>query len=282
MKRILRTVVALAATGAATLAPGGAAAADPGRGARIIGGTEVADESLYPWMTKVQLTVPKGVAVCGGSQVSRDIVLTAAHCFLETSPDGRPSKVTLDIGKVDASAAEAAGQRRTGAAYRYGKGARRSDWAVIRLDQPYEPAVYPALPADASLDTSPTFRATGWGMVSFGGQLSRLLRHVDAPLVPDSSRLCSDDPDFEKPEIHICAGDDRRGTCMGDSGGPLLAPRAGTRPRDARPGDWTVVGITSWGYGCGSRGTPGFYAQVSVYVAEIRAAIAALGGQQPR
>ncbi|GGK10501.1 trypsin [Pilimelia anulata] len=263
------TVTATAAAAAPSLVtPPDAATPAP----RIIGGAEVPDDARYPWMAWIQLHVPKGVAMCGGSQVSPDIVITAAHCFLETTGDGKPDRVVLDIGKIDPTTAEAAGQRRTAAGYRYGRGVRKSDWAVIKLDRPHRAAHYPRLADDAAQDAAPAFRAIGWGMTSYGSHQAKILREVELPLVPDADRSCSDDPDFERPDLHICAGDDKRTTCMGDSGGPLLAGMAG---------NWTLVGITSWGYGCGSRGTPGFYAQVSVYAKEIRAAITALGGQQP-
>ncbi|GGK07484.1 trypsin [Pilimelia anulata] len=262
----------LTAAGATAVGAAPPVAVRPEPAPRIVGGTEVPDDARYPWMARIQLHVPKGVAMCGGSQVSPDIVVTAAHCFLETTSDGKPDRVVLDIGRIDPTTAEAAGQRRTGAAYRYGRGVRKSDWAVVKLDQPYRAAHYPRLADDAGRDTAPAFRAIGWGMTSYGSHQAKILREVDLPLVPDTDRRCADDPDFERPDLHICAGDDRKTTCMGDSGGPLLAGAAG---------DWTLVGITSWGYGCGSRGTPGFYAQVSVFAKEIRAAITALGGQQP-
>ncbi|CAK6448610.1 unnamed protein product [Pipistrellus nathusii] len=45
-------------------------------------------------------------------------------------------------------------------------------------------------------------------------------------------------------------------SCPGDSGGPLVCEFNNT---------WVQVGIVSWGIGCGRKGYPGVYTEVSVY-----------------
>uniref|UniRef100_A0A8C3QIV4 Peptidase S1 domain-containing protein n=1 Tax=Cyanoderma ruficeps TaxID=181631 RepID=A0A8C3QIV4_9PASS len=56
----------------------------------------------------------------------------------------------------------------------------------------------------------------------------------------------------------LCAGLPQGGvdTCQGDSGGPLLYSGE----------HWQVVGIVSWGQGCGTPSTPGVYTSVRAYL----------------
>jgi secreted trypsin-like serine protease len=62
-------------------------------------------------------------------------------------------------------------------------------------------------------------------------------------------------------ETMICAGEvgDGVDTCQGDSGGPLIVPNEVT-------GVSELVGITSWGVGCGNVGV---YTRVQSYISWI-------------
>ena len=57
----------------------------------------------------------------------------------------------------------------------------------------------------------------------------------------------------------ICAGARGTDSCQGDSGGPLVS-------QSSSHAGYSLVGITSWGYGCAEPGTYGVYARVDNYM----------------
>jgi len=58
----------------------------------------------------------------------------------------------------------------------------------------------------------------------------------------------------------LCTGweEGQRDACNGDSGGPLVVTRADGRAE--------LMGVVSWGIGCGHRGRPGVYTRVSEFL----------------
>ena len=59
----------------------------------IFGGENVTDPYKYPWLTKLYLFDKNGAANgCGGSILTENVIITAAHCVLDAS------KITVLVG----------------------------------------------------------------------------------------------------------------------------------------------------------------------------------------
>ena len=128
------------------------------------------------------------------------------------------------------------------------------------LDEPFQFSDYikPACLPKASFKPENEARCfiSGWGNNEYGRSTEELQWAV-IPIVGNGSctrRL----PTGWLKDSMLCAGgavgDDITGadTCQGDSGGPLICMVEGSA---------TLVGVTSWGQGCGR--TPGIYADVA-------------------
>jgi len=65
----------------------------------------------------------------------------------------------------------------------------------------------------------------------------------------------------------LCAGTDGADSCQGDSGGPLVA-------WDDKAG-FLLMGLVSWGQGCGAKEKPGVYVRLSSHRPWIESKLAA-------
>jgi trypsin len=129
------------------------------------------------------------------------------------------------------------------------------DAALLILDQPV--AGVRTLPmADLSPPAGTTVSAAGWGETREHGATSPdHLRSVTLKIGTISAcrRGNSVLGEYFAPSM-MCASKPGRDTCSGDSGGPLIASHRGRT---------TLVGITSFGYGCAQAAHPGVYTRVS-------------------
>ncbi|XP_023309942.1 serine protease 7-like [Anoplophora glabripennis] len=63
-------------------------------------------------------------------------------------------------------------------------------------------------------------------------------------------------------ESQVCAGgEENAGSCIGDSGGPLMMQKDNT---------WYAAGVVSFGAGCGMRGLPGVYTNIAKFLPWIK------------
>ncbi|XP_068519728.1 transmembrane protease serine 12 isoform X2 [Anas acuta] len=101
---------------------------------------------------------------------------------------------------------------------------------------------------------------SGWGRIAEKGKTPSVLQEAQVEIIPHSACNNSDAYGGMINNNMICAGSPLGGidSCQGDSGGPLVC---------YHPGDnkFYLLGVTSFGYGCGRQNYPGVYVCVPHY-----------------
>ena len=241
---------------------------------RIVGGIPVSTY-LYPWVVAIR-KIGEQDAWCGGSIVSRYLVLTAAHCFNKKINGAYQTediaRFEIISGSDDLSSPAAVTHidyliRPTGSRT-YNPVNKRNDILLIKtrtmLAGGLSNAVQLPVSADDSYVNQVAF-AAGFGAVQEQGHSSDKLMSVTLRILPDAS--CQDYykryGDLYYPPGMLCAGElaGGRDSCSGDSGGPLVV-RTGS--------SFTLVGVISFGAGCARANVPNVNTKVSHYLAFIR------------
>ncbi|KAM4628344.1 transmembrane protease serine 13a [Polymixia lowei] len=227
--------------------------------ARIIGGS-VAKPGQLPWQLSLHF---RGFHTCGGVLIAPDFVLTAAHCFPRSTPSA------LDTGNWRVYGGVLSQDRLTEPSLvekillneNYNNKTNDQDIALLKLTAPvaFSNTVQPAcLPAfDQRFLHGTSCVTSGFGTTEEGAvRGSKDLMEVTVKII--DVRVCNSSRVYggTVSKNMLCAGDlnGGRDSCQGDSGGPLVC-KASDR--------WYLVGITSWGAGCGRSNRPGVYTKVT-------------------
>jgi len=226
---------------------------------RIVGGWEVSPEGKYPFM--VGLVQRKNDnyngQFCGASIIGPKWVLTAAHCVEGASPSQFDVLVGAHDLKTDGTRVRVASSTMHP---NYNADTTNNDIALIELQEAVSFEAI-GLPASDLATAGNDLNVIGWGST----QVIAADHTRAVPLWPWELRevifeisthsVCgSVYGSGYRPLTMFCGGGSGIDSCQGDSGGPVF---------DMVSGEWTQVGIVSFGFGCGAPGVPGVYTRLS-------------------
>ncbi|XP_006868535.1 PREDICTED: plasminogen-like isoform X2 [Chrysochloris asiatica] len=221
---------------------------------RVVGGC-VANPHSWPW--QISLRTRFGQHFCGGTLISPEWVLTAAHCLERSS---RPSSYKVILGAHKEMKLEADVQE-IEVAKLFVQPAR-ADIALLKLSRPaiINDIVIPAClpPPNYVVADRTECYITGWGDTK-GTYGAGLLKEAQLPVI--ENKVCNryEYLNGRVKSSELCAGLLAGGadSCQGDSGGPLVC---------FEKDKYILQGVTSWGLGCAQPNKPGVYVRVSRFV----------------
>jgi trypsin len=217
--------------------------------ARIVGG-ENAAANAYPFYAYLQ--IPKQgaeIAACGGSLVHADVILTAAHCFIDAQADLVTAFVNA-TSRSDSTFAYFRNARDVIVHPDYEESSFQNDIAIVILDRDVNEIAPLALNQDGAVPADGAdVTVIGLGLLQeasngqlFPDQLQQVTLQVVNTDACQAALAPNDAVNTLNNENQICAGSDGKDSCQGDSGGPLMF-------RDST-NEWTQVGLVSFGEGC--------------------------------
>ncbi|MFJ8058763.1 S1 family serine peptidase [Streptomyces sp. NPDC096142] len=250
-----------AAASAIPLASAVPAAAD----SIVVGGFPV-DVSVSPWTVALssrdRFGGTRAGQFCGAAAVDRTTVLTAAHCMADDvlgAPPHRATDLKAITGRTDllSDRGREIAVRTVWVNPAYDPATNAGDFAVLTLAEPLPQSsvIKTAGAGDPAYTPGTAATVYGWGDLTGSGDYAGSLHAANVHVLPDArceeAYPAGSDGTY-LPESMLCAGEVQGGrdACQGDSGGPLVA-------------QGRLIGLVSWGSGCGRAGSPGVYTRVS-------------------
>ncbi|XP_067016857.1 complement factor B-like isoform X1 [Acropora muricata] len=253
--------------------------------ARIVSGSS-SRRGWWPWQVAVKKYDNGNFKLhCGGALISRQWVLTAAHCFYLQNKFSGEREFRDDGFKVSAGEYRLDQQEKSQQDISpekivpHGKYVKKNflnDIALIKLKNKVELGKFVRTVCLPSKEKEDLALATKYGYVSGWGAKKELkpktdpkpadfpnqLRHASFQI--QDNTICQNSTEYTfEPDAMFCAGDGKGGSdsCKGDSGGAFVRKRkVGDKYR------WVAAGIVSWGEGCAQTDKYGFYTRVYSYI----------------
>jgi len=237
------------------------------RAGRIVGGSDVDRPGKYPWQASLQFKSSSS-HTCGASLISSTWLTCAAHCVgsgasaykivlgmhdKDTKRQGSPTD--FDVASITSHPGWS----------NDGSRGFPNDISVIRLSRAASSNQFISpinLPQAGQDFYGSTCVISGWGRTYGGGPLPNVLQ--EAPIDILSQADCQYYYGSIITGYHVCVMDywgESRGSCNGDSGGPLSCQVGG---------QWYLAGATSFGIVNCPPSYPSVYADVPYFRSWIR------------
>jgi len=259
---------------------------------RIVGGEE-ADVGEWPWIVvhssgdqDYPVTDGSSQGGCGGTLIADNWVVTAAHCFYDTSGNQVTFANTMSVVigehtiRTDDNALsdnDDNDSKRKNLEIEtmiihesYDPVQQTHDIALLKLKEKVDLNIYtPACLADAGQEwAGQTGWVYGWGDTKSEEESSNTLRETSQLILTNAAceegeGMADVNGDGEETQVSmagmlsddmLCAEAEGKDSCQGDSGGPFTVDVEGQHH---------LVGVVSWGLGCAKAGLPGVYSSIS-------------------
>uniref|UniRef100_A0A7N6BZ49 Peptidase S1 domain-containing protein n=1 Tax=Anabas testudineus TaxID=64144 RepID=A0A7N6BZ49_ANATE len=222
---------------------------------RVVNGEEARPYS-WPWQVSLESFFP----TCGGTLISPNWVLTAAHCI--TFHTYRVVLAEHDMNREEGSEQSIMVDKM----FIHPKWNDNcvNDIALLKLQKSAiinDKVQLACLPQyGATLVHNQPCYVTGWGRLYSGGPQATTLQQALLPVVGHSVCTQSDWWGSSAKTTMVCAGGESKSACHGDSGGPLNCKGS--------DGRWYVEGVTSFvdGRACNTPRKPTVFTRVASFV----------------
>ncbi|KAF9407517.1 hypothetical protein HW555_012486 [Spodoptera exigua] len=240
------------------------------RAGRVMGGE---DGERGEWCWQVALINSLNQYLCGAALIGTQWVLTAAHCVTNIVRSG--DAIYVRVGdhdltrKYGSPGAQTLRVATTYIHHNHNSQTLDNDIALLKLHgkaELKEGVCLVCLPArGVSHAAGKRCTVTGYGYMGETGPIPLRVREAELPIVSDAECIRKVNAVTEKifilPASSFCAGGEPgNDACQGDGGGPLVCQDDGF---------YELVGLVSWGFGCGRQDVPGVYVKVSSFIGWI-------------